>query len=230
MPRPRSRTVTVTRDAGFAHRLRKAIEGVEAIPEFGQGQQTWIRDRLGVSAEAVRKWFMGEARPRPAMMRQLAELLDADEAWLSLGIAPDVTPKERRARNATAEGAVNVLVGLTQLNGGAVAFPGPNDPRAAYVDFYSIIRGVQRAFHVSLAQELPDGRYRFNLPIEHTDCELVGAVQRAPMRVDYLRMESDRVAKHAIRRGGFYVLHVERVASDYFTNGEKWPRVHPALQ
>lgn len=77
MPRPRTRTDVVTRDAGFAHRLRKAVEGVKDIPDFGQGQQqTWLRERLGVSAEAVRKWFSGEARPRPPMMKQLAALLD----------------------------------------------------------------------------------------------------------------------------------------------------------
>lgn len=230
MPRPRTRTTTITRDAGFAHRLRKAIEGVETIPEFGQGQQTWLRDRLGVSAEAVRKWLSGEARPRPTMMKRIAELLDADEAWLSLGIAPDVEPKERRARKATAEGAVNILVGLSQLNGCAVAFPQLGDPRAAYVDFYVIDRGIQYAVHVSLAQETDDGKYRFTLPTEHPDCHVIGAIQRAPMRVDYIVLKPEQVAKHASRRGGFYTLHVERTNSEYATNGEKWPRSRPRMQ
>lgn len=129
-------------DKDFAKRLNQACDAHPHIPPYGQGRQTWIKERLDVSAEAVRKWMYGESRPRPDKMKMLARLLEADEAWLSHGIKPDLGPKERKARNAAAEGAVNVAVGLVQMNGGNVAFPSDKDPRREFVDFYAILRGL----------------------------------------------------------------------------------------
>lgn len=225
MSRPRTRTEVPVRDRAFAIRLRKAIEGVPNIPEFGQGQQTWIRDRLDVSAEAVRKWFSGEARPRPAMMKKLASVLEVDEAWLSLGVAPDVGPKERKARNAVADGAVNVLAGLIQMNGGHVAFPGDKDPRSEYVDLYAIIRGANLAFHVSLANELSEGSYRFDVPKEYQDCTVVGVIQTSPLRCVFIQLTQALLDKHRIRKGGFYSVVVNKIDSEFFTGKDRWPRV-----
>ena len=164
------------------------------------------------------------------MMRRLASVLEVDEAWLSLGIAPDVGPKERRARNAVADGAVNVLAGLIQMNQGHVAFPPANDPRAEYVDLYAIIRGAQLAIHVALAQEASDGVYRFDIPKEYQDCTVIGLVQSSPVRVNLLQLTQGFIDKHRIRKGGFYTVMVNKIGPDYMTGQDKWPRINGFIE
>lgn len=225
MSRPRTRKVVPTQDRAFAMRLQEAIEGNPNIPEFGRGQQTWFRDRLEVSAEAVRKWFTGESRPRPAVMKKIASLLGVDEAWLSLGIAADVGPKERRVRNAVADGAVNVLAGMSQMNGGHVAFPGDKDPRAGYVDLYVILHGQQVAVHVSLAQIQDDGTARFDIPNEYEDCTTVGVIYPRPMRCQFIQLPRDLIKKHHARKGGYNTVIASKKGQDYVTGKDKWPRL-----
>ena len=117
----------VIRDKAFAKRLEIACEGHPHCPtDQYRGKQKWLYEGLDsefgvkVSAEAVRKWFSGESRPRPKVMSFIARLLEVDEAWLSLGITPDLTPREQKQRNAVADGAVN-LVGF---EGGCADFIG----------------------------------------------------------------------------------------------------------
>ena len=225
MSRPRTRTAVPVRDKAFAGRLKKAVEGVPNIPEFGHGQQTWLCTRMDVSPEAVRKWFSGEARPRPVMMKRLADVLEVDEAWLSLGVAPDVGPKERKVRNAIADGAVNVLAGLIQMSGGHVAFPSKNDPRVEYVDLYAIVRGAQLAMHISLAQEVSDNVFRFDVPREYQDCTVVGIVQHSPVRCDFIQLTQTLIDKHRIRKGGYYSIAMSKLDGEYVTGQDRWPRI-----
>ena len=78
-------------DAEFASRLSQAFEKHLDAPS-GRGRQKWLLDKLqenygrSFSGEAASKWFAGEARPRVEVMRDIAEVLNVDEAWLSLGI------------------------------------------------------------------------------------------------------------------------------------------------
>ena len=69
----------------FKERLEKACDTCVDIPPFGRGRQTIIAKKLGVSAEAVRKWFSGESTPRPKTMKALAKTLGEDYVWLALG-------------------------------------------------------------------------------------------------------------------------------------------------
>ena len=216
-------------DRGFAKRLNTACDGHPHIPPYGYGRQTWVKEKLDVSHEAVRKWFTGESRPRPAKMKDLSRALEVDEAWLALGIAPDMQPVERRARNAAAEGAVNAAIGLVQMNGGHCAFPDDKDPRAAYVDFYSIIRGHQLAFHISLAQQVSEGQYKFILPREFDQCTVLGLVHAFPLRVHVIRMTFDLIERHKVRRGGYFEVTVSKRDSEYFTGEDVWPRLHTLL-
>lgn len=137
----------VIRDEGFARRLETACEANPNCPtEQYRGKQKWVYDNLlekfdiKVSPEAVRRWFAGEMRPRLKTMSALAQLLEVDLGWLTLGTKPEMTPKERKARNAVADGAVNLVAGIVQMNGGSVAFPtdGNHGP-----DLYAIIGGKQ---------------------------------------------------------------------------------------
>lgn len=212
-------------DKAFAQRLNLACDGHPEIPPYGSGRQTWIKEKMDVSHEAVRKWFTGEARPRPAMMRRLKALLEVDEAWLSLGIAPEMQPKERKARNAIAEGAVNVFTGMIQINGGNVAFPDEKDPRSEYVDLYTIIRGSQFAIHVALGQRMSENVYRFSVPREYDQCTVVGAIQAFPMRMHFIAMSNDMIDRHKVRKGGYFEITVNHTGSTYTTGSDTWHRI-----
>lgn len=212
-------------DRSFAKRLNTACDGHPHIPPYGHGRQTWVKEHLEVSHEAVRKWFMGEARPRPDKMRQLSKTLEVDEAWLSLGITPDLKPRERRSRNAQAEGAVNVLAGIVQLNGGHCAFPDENDPRGGYVDLYAIVRGTSYPLHVSLATPLSAGMFQFVVPKEYRDCRVIGVVQIRSMRVHALDMTTDLIDRHKSRKGGYFLVTLNYHDSAYWSGSDRWPRI-----
>jgi len=70
---------------GFRKRLEQACRQNPDIPRIGMGKHTVIARKMKVSSEAVRRWFNGEAQPRPQMMKALANFLNVDHVWLSLG-------------------------------------------------------------------------------------------------------------------------------------------------
>lgn len=213
------------RDTAFAKRLNSACDGHPHIPPYGQGRQTWIKENLAVSHEAVRKWFTGDSRPRPEKMKALARALEVDEAWLALGLAPDFTPAEQKVRNAEAEGAVNVVTGLLQMNGSRCAFPSDNDPNAAYVDVYSIQRGVQLAIHISLGKLLAANQVRFIIPKEYENCRVIGVVHARANRVHLLNMTHDMIDKYKSRKGGFYEIVVNYDKQAYWSGADQWQRI-----
>ena len=128
---PRDRNV----HPDFARRIAQACEANGSVPAANYGRLNWFQkqyaDRFGVeiATETVRKWFAGETKPRPLALRQLAEILQVDEAWLSLGTASDAKGR-KPVQDATASGAVNLVAGLVQMDGGTIAFPEPDDKRA----------------------------------------------------------------------------------------------------
>lgn len=195
-------------DTSFAKRLRIACDQHRDIPEYGLGRQTWIKERMGVSHEAVRKWFTEESRPRPKMMAKLAGVLGVDEAWLALGIRPDVQPKERRAWSAKAEGAVYMFMGMLQMSGAHCAFPRQDDPTGEFVSLYAISGGIQAAYHVTLGQMTEDGRVRFTLPLEYERCVVIGAVPTGPISMDFIHIKQEHIEFSANSRGGYLALDV----------------------
>jgi hypothetical protein len=216
---------TELRDKAFAQRLNSACDGHPHIPAYGQGRQTWVKEKLDVSHEAVRKWFTGESRPRPDKMKILAMNLEVDEAWLALGITPDQTPREKKARDATAEGAVNVVTGLLQMNGATCAFPAEQDPASGYVNVYAIMRGVQLAIHVSLAKKLGDNQWKFIIPKEYEQCRVLGAIHVRPNRLHLVSMDHDMIDRYRVRKGGFFEIVASYHDNHYWSGGDKWPRI-----
>jgi hypothetical protein len=196
----------VIRDPEFAKRLISACDGNSLIPPINHGRLTWVQKQLderfkeNVSVETVRKWFAGEVKPRPEKVTLLAILLEVDEGWLSLGIQPDLAPRDQKARNATASGAVNVLAGLIQMSGGHPAFPAEDDERAiaGHIDMYAIIKGAQYAFHVCLAHADGDD-YRFAVPTNHRDAFQIGVVMSGPLEVMLLEIPEDLIEAGAKR-------------------------------
>ncbi len=222
------------RDRPFALRLQEACDANPYVPAYNYGRQAWVKTQLqqrfkvSVSNETVSKWFTGVARPRPDKIGFLAQLLEVDEAWLALGVAPELTPRDRKIRNAIADGAVNVVAGFIQMTGGHPAFPDDNDRRAKdgpRIDLYAIIKGSHYAFHVALAQALGEGVYRFSVPYGHEERVVVGVVQRQPLACDFLELAPALIEAHGVRRSGYIELTLTSVEDQYASGDDIWPMI-----
>lgn len=195
------------RDPEFGDRLTKACDGNTYVPPPNHGRLGWIKSNLesryGVttSIESVRKWFSGEMKPRPERVEALAALLEVDVGWLSLGITPDLSPRQAKARSATADAAVNVLAGFIQMSGGSPAFPAADDSRASehHIQLYAIIRGAQYAFHVSLAREDDDG-YHFAVPPSYPNVFNVGAIPTDEPGMIFVELTHELIEEQSQRR------------------------------
>lgn len=209
------------REPEFGKRLVQAADGNPHVPAYNKGRLTWVASQLKerfdtyVSIETVRKWFEGEVKARPDKLKLLAELLEVDESWLSLGVQPDLQPREQKLRNATADGLVNVLAGFIQMAGGHPAFPEPDDRRAQrhHIDLYAVIKGAQYAFHVSLAKQ--DGKdLRFTVPTNHEDVMVIGGVPTDGPGVKFFEMPTDWIEATGIRKGGAIEIPVKAAEAD----------------
>ena len=215
-------TVRKLPEKAFARRLEIACEGNPHCPtDQYRGKQKWVYDNLAeqfeinVSPEAVRKWFAGETRPRRAAMSALARLLEVDEAWLTLGVKPDLTPVEQRIRNAETTGAANLLAGLIQMNGGNIAYP----EGESTVSMFAIIKGRQYQVEAILAFDLGGGRLRFTPSIEHGRHMVIGVVPTAnPLHFRLIHLTSALIEAHGERKGDFIELVVKH-RGDAFTAG-----------
>jgi len=212
-------------DTTFGKRLNIACDGHPDVPPYGQGRQTWVKREMEVSNEAVRKWFKDEARPKPGKMKQLADLLGVDEAWLALGIQPEMTPVEKKKRNARVNGSVNIVAGFIQLNGGSIAFPPNDENKVEFVDLYAIIEGQQYAVHVSMAEPMADAQFKFYIPPEVEKIRTIGVVVISPVYVHLVNLKPSIVDKHKIRRGGYYEVEIRREGDMYFSGDDQWPRI-----
>lgn len=197
--------------AAFAGRLEEACQRNPHVPEKNYGQLTWLKRQLeerhneAVSLETVRKWLAGESRPRPDKIRLLAELLDVDEAWLSLGHQLDRKPRELRLRNAEVRGIVNVVVGVIQMAGGSPAFPGDDDRRAKeqQIDLYAIIRGAHYAFHVSLAKQEGE-QWQFVVPADYQGVFQMGVIADSDTAFRFVDL-NHLIAKGSTVSGSEYI-------------------------
>lgn len=183
-PTPEPSIYKVIRDPDFAKRLDQACDGHSHVPPKHSGRLTWVQRELSgrfdedVSVETVRKWFAGEAKPRPDKLAKIAQLLEVDVAWLSLGIDPSMAPRERKVRNAMVDGAVNLVAGLIQMDGGHPAFPVEGDKAAQknHVDLHAIIKGAKYDLHISLGEQ--DGKnVRFSVPTTYEAVVVLGVVK-----------------------------------------------------
>jgi transcriptional regulator with XRE-family HTH domain len=198
----------VIRDKAFAKRIEIACENHPLSPS-GHGRQTWLRraieEKFGVklSPEAVRKWFAGEARPRPKVMSQIAQVLQVDEAWLSLGLKPTATPVETQKRNALVNGAVNLVAGQIQLAGGSIAFSEEGSDH----EMFAIVRGKQHAVTVRLGNV--ESRFKLSVPVSvSTAIAVVPTVQPTVYR--FFRVPAELIDEHGDNRGGYTEIELTR--------------------
>lgn len=208
----------------FADRLQQAADRNPHVPPLNRGRLIWFAEQIkntrgeNVTNESVRKWFSGETLPRSDQMAQLAEILAVDHAWLSVGQQPEGTVKAARARNAEADGAVNLVAGAISMDGGRPAFPTPDDKRAAKakIDIYAVIRGVNYGLHVALEIERPDGLY-FAVPADALGEAVVIGVSRQ-YGFDFRFYELDR---EGLEAHGKFVRGMIEVKSD----AKEWRRI-----
>jgi len=209
----------------FVNRLNEACDHHPDAPPPYRGRQRWLSKVISVSPEASRKWFAGEARPRPPVMKKIAEALKVDEGWLALGLTPIHEPSERKVAERRAGGAIYYIAGLIEMEGGTVAFPEGDDADAG-VDLFATVRGRQRKLHVAPADRVAPGRYLAALPADHDKLLVLSVVMghhgHCP-RVLFLA--PDLLDKHAQSRGGYQ--EVEMIADDgaFITGEDTWPEV-----
>jgi len=194
--------------ADFARRFQIACDGNQKVPLPNYGRLGWFVTKLAergtsVTIETVRKWFAGESRPRTKAMTDLAIVLEVDEAWLAVGKSPEITEKQQKVRNASADGVVNVVAGLIQVCGGHPAFPVEGDAKAAAqkIDLTAVIKGAMYAFHITLAQLKDDGLH-FAVPVEAVENTLViGAVRTGELSFNFYELDAETLAAHGKQKG-----------------------------
>jgi hypothetical protein len=142
--------------------------------------------------------------PRNEKVAALSQVLEADAAWLQMGYDPQATPKERRVRNAMADGAVNMIAGLIQMDGGHPAFPAEDE---SPVDLHAIIRGAKYDLHIALG-ETYDRNARFTVPAKSIDAVTVLGVIRDGFAVDVFELTPEVIEEHGQRRGGSIDIEV----------------------
>lgn len=220
------------KDPAFSRRFNQACDTHPRCPELNFGRLTWVRNQLkmmfgdDVSLESVRKWSQGEARPRGDKLVHLAELLQVAPEWLAFGSEGALAPRERRVRNAMADGAVNIVAGAIQIAGGVPAFPEPDDRRAEEdrIDIYATIKGALYPIHVTVGEQDGD-EIRFSLPQSFARTFVVGLVQTAPMCFDALELPADIVEANGLHRGSHTELAVTRHGGEYRAGEIKLPRI-----
>jgi transcriptional regulator with XRE-family HTH domain len=209
----------------FYRRLKKICDDSPMVPPYGHGRQVHLASKLKVSQEAVRKWFTGDARPRTDKMRALAKLLEVDEAWLSLGITPEMDRVEKRQHSSRVEGSVYLLFGMFTLAGGHCAFPGEKDTRKEYVDFYAIVQGTQMAVHTSVGRTISKNRWEFIVPHEWKDVRCIGVVPMPGMKFHVLDLDARLLEEHITRKGGDFAVLIDYIDNDYSSGADPWPRI-----
>jgi hypothetical protein len=207
-------------DKEFAERLVRACDGNPNVPPKNQGRLGHIANSMQVitgqkvSWESVRKWFYGEARPRPKNMKVLARVLEVDESWLSLGRNPEMQPEQRRLRDKALGGAADVLLGFLQMDGATVTIPAENDIRGEYVNAYAMIKGALYAFHTALDLGGAKG-HRFAAPIKYDDCTTIAVVRTSGTNVDMFEIPQEAIKKFGTRRGGYVEVPAVKESSGY---------------
>lgn len=193
----------------FKDRLNQACDDSDYVPDMGKGRQVAIAKRLGISQEAARKWFAGEAQPRGQRLKDLAQFLNVEESWLSLGTTNTVTKELAQERERLAKGAVHMLAGMIHFEGGTSAFPDAAGSKNGLVDIYAIMNGKHTALHVSTAVENDAGELEFVIPRNYADVHVVGATVTKG-RVTWLDFPTTLIDNNKEAREGNYVLIVRK--------------------
>lgn len=188
------------------------------MPPKNKGRQVYIKDKVGVSQEEVRRWFEGASRPRPKLMKKLAELLRVDEAWLALGIEPEFEGDEKKDFSAKAGAADYLAFGLFMANGYTCAFgEKKGDP-----DFYAIRRGVQRSISVTVGRVVGRGICQIPVSTDFENVVNVVVIYTGKASFDTLVMDPEMIAEFGKSTGPYIEIIADKHGDDYATAGKIW--------
>lgn len=218
-----SPTQVVIRHKEFAKRLATACENHPRAPDK-HGRQIWLKTRLEtqfhvtVSREAVRKWFSGEAKPKPKMMSLVARALSVDEAWLALGVSPNTRNEDKLRKNALASGAVNLVAAQLQLAGSSIAFP----DTTTHFDLYAIVKGHQQNISVRLADDAENFVVNFPLKVE---IAIVVLRTEDPTVFRFFRITEDAYSNEGKVRGDYLEVECSYVADRLIAGDREVPEI-----
>lgn len=206
----------------FYTRLLQACSENPDIPEYGKGRQTYISQQMGVSQEAVRKWFTGESKPKSAIGRKLAALLGVDYVWLTLGTSHGEIEKRREAAGRQ-DAAVYALMSFLIEKGYSAAFDNENDN----IDIVTIYQGQQNHIAVRQAEGKKESlAAAFSMSIIN-DVSTIIAVRTNTFSLsyDFLWVRPDVWTRHATREGNEMVLRFSNPQKKkYFVGSTKLAR------
>jgi hypothetical protein len=161
--------------------MLRACDGNRQIPAPNEGRLRWFKEQFGasghnVSMETVRKWFAGMTVPRQKLLQPLADILQVDAGWLSAGTSENVTMSEKRLRTLSSKGAVNIVAGFIQMDGGQAALPKSSDEFAheKSIDLHAIIRNAKYDLTIVTSVE-----NRISVPVSASE-NVILAVIREP--------------------------------------------------
>ena len=205
----------MTATKSFSKRLQIAADRSDAIPPMNMGRFTHIqreleeRHGLKLSRETVRKWFIGEALPRPDKMLALSRILKVDEGWLAVGATPSSLPPTIRSVPVHSDAAINLVIGMMGMNGVSCAQPDEDDEGPGYGPFfYAIINGRQWTIFVALGQE-NGGSIRFNGPTVDERATTLAVVAHTVSEFSVFQFPSELIARNGqSHRGAFEISGV----------------------
>ena len=211
----------------FSQRLIEACEASPNIPEYGKGRQVVIANELGISQEAVRKYFSGESMPKQEKMRRLAAFLEVEQAWLALGEKSEVSRDAKRLAGKIADASVLFTAGTIQMAGGNCAFPAEDDPKVDSVDIYAILKGVRYDINVASAHELSPGMFEVVVPREFKELTCIACVVFQAPCFDLLTLPTELIDRHKVRRSVDFSVTINRLNGRYFTGEDEWSKFQP---
>mgnify|MGYP003680668567 CR=1 FL=1 len=179
----------------FNQRLIEACEASDVVPAFGRGQQTYIARTMGVSQEAVRKWFAGESIPRSKASIKLAKLLSVRHAWLVLGSSHgEIDDSIKSARRH--ESSIYALMAFCVQKGVGASFAS----ESAATDLIVIDKGVLKNISTETAVRLEKGKYQVTFRASQIkEGGLVAFIHDFSTKhsavVDYLEIDAGMVRK-----------------------------------
>lgn len=218
-----SKNKVIVRHKEFAKRLGIACDNSRQA-RIAHGRQIWLKNQLEsqvnevVSREAVRKWFLGESKPKPKLMSLVARVLGVDEAWLAIG-SSNISVSEKRLRSILATGATNMVAAQIQLSGGTVGFPEDED---SGVDLYAIIKGRHKT--VSARYGNAEGNFKLGFPLR-VDTPIVVIPTDVPTVFRFFTLPGEVMTEEGDVRGDYIEIGCEFVADRLIVGGREIPEI-----
>lgn len=203
----------------FAQRLKQACDSNSTIPELGRGRQVHIAKKMDVSQEAVRRWLEGESKPRPQLMKKLAEMLRVDEAWLSIGSEPTLGRREKRIYSSQVEASAYIVFGLFMANGHSCAFAQDEDDT---VDFYAIKAGQQKMVSVTTGMMIEEGVYDLPVKRSYQNTINIVAIPISKTRFEILVLDIEGVDEYAEKQDAFIHVVAIKEGDKYVSMDHEW--------